>query len=168
MPEPSILDARLAEIDRRLRTIQSGLQPAGAPAAVPPAPPVQAPPAPPIQTGTPIPPDPVSAPTPLRAVAAPAPALTPAEEADRLITRLRGLVSEHERLLGETREMLTAADGAGVAAVALSAGPFTETAQLKGFAQAVMGLPGVREVVVREYAGGDRAVIDVHLTQPIS
>ena len=27
MPEKSILDARLAEIDRRLRTIQSGLAP---------------------------------------------------------------------------------------------------------------------------------------------
>ena len=30
MPEKSILDARLAEIDRRLRTIQSGLEPAAA------------------------------------------------------------------------------------------------------------------------------------------
>lgn len=149
MPEPSIFDARLAEIDRRLRTIQSGLEPSSpAPAATPPGEPEA----------------PLAPPTPLRAVAPPPPAPSPAEEADRLITRLRGLVAEHERLLEETRDALANASGAPAdPSVSLSAGPFTETAQLRGFAQAVMALPGVREVVVREYAGGDRAVIDVHL-----
>ena len=166
MPEPSIFDARLAEIDRRLRTIQSGLEPS------PPTPPT---PAAPTGSGSgsvsadvaeppPTPPEsPLVPPTPLRAVAPPPPAPTAAEEADRLITRLRGLVAEHERLLVEAREALAGATPSAPAPVSLSAGPFTETAQLRGFAQAVMALPGVREGVVREYAGGDRAVIDVHL-----
>ena len=161
MPEPSILDARLAEIDRRLRTIQSGLEPSPAPPGntLPgvPAPAETAEPhSSPAET-------PLIPPTPLRAVTPPPPAPSAAEEADRLITRLRGLVGQHERLLGETREALAAAGPTAAAPVSLSAGPFTETAQLRSFAQAVMALPGVREVVVREYAGGDRAVIDVHL-----
>ena len=150
MPEPSIFDARLAEIDRRLRTIQSGLEPSPA--------------APATSAHAPVPAElPLAPPTPLRAVAPPPPAPSAAEEADRLITRLRGLVAEHERLLEDAREALAGAGPSAPAPVSLSAGPFSETAQLRGFAQAVMALPGVREVVVREFAGGDRAVIDVHL-----
>jgi len=48
MPELSILDARLAEIDRRLRVIQSGLEPVrDAPDADPPPPTAESLPTPP-------------------------------------------------------------------------------------------------------------------------
>ena len=47
MPEPSILDARLAEIDRRLRSIQTDLTSAPAGDHTPPAPLAEDPPLPP-------------------------------------------------------------------------------------------------------------------------
>jgi hypothetical protein len=144
MPEPSILDARLAEIDRRLRTIQSGLAPgkdAGRAArgrrsdsARPAAAPVQGP-------------------------------------ADVL----RTLIRDHERLLATARELLTSFEAAGPAPVrppepdlpiSVSAGPFHSTDALRRFERALAALPEVRAVSLREYAGDDRAVVDVHLFAP--
>ncbi|MGA9859882.1 MAG: hypothetical protein WBQ18_18600, partial [Solirubrobacteraceae bacterium] len=81
MPEPSILDVRLAEIDRRLRTIQSGLAPAVVAKPASPAPALRAVPAPPAADA----------------------------EADRLIARLHELVDEHERLLSRAGNVLAAA-----------------------------------------------------------
>lgn len=78
-PQLSILDARLAEVDERLRTIQ------------------------------------------------------PAAD---LIAELRALAATQERLL----------------------------ASLRAFEQALSGLDGVRAVRVRGCEGGDRALLDVHLT----
>jgi hypothetical protein len=169
MAEPSILDARLAEIDRRLRTIQSGLGPGADP---PPAesPPRGAPPA----TGPP-------APVALHAAPPPVP------DRSELIAELRELTEAHERLLAATRELLatyaTYAPSAPYATapsrpaaarppvapseqISVSAGPFASTEALRAFERALVRLPEVREVAVRGYEGEDRAIVDVHLFEP--
>jgi hypothetical protein len=168
MPEPSILDERLADIDRRLRMIQSGLEPV--PAGEPP-PTVETPArAGTLHTATPADspswrgraPVPPSAPAP-----APAPAPTATEtELAALTARLRELTATQERLLAATQDLLVEhADVLSRVAPTLgvSAGPFTDMATLREFEQALAGLPRVREVGVREYAGSERAVLDVHL-----
>jgi hypothetical protein len=143
MPEPSALDARLAEIDRRLRTIQSGLAPAAeAPLAFP---------------GPTLVPSPATVPE-----ARPSPG---AADAADLVVQLRDLVAGQERWLASARELLAAHDGTA-APVGVSAGPFTGTEALRRFEQALASLPGVRQVTLREYAGEDRAVLDVHLSGP--
>jgi len=152
MPQESILDARLAEIDRRLRTIQSGLAATEEP--VPAA--EDSPPA------TPSPPA-------LRDELA---------EAGRLVARLHELTAAHERLLTSSRELLaTFADTLAnaqphpaepPATIGLAAGPFADTAALRRFEESLATLPGVRSVAVREYTGGDRVIVDVHLSGPTS
>lgn len=170
MPQPSILDARLAEIDRRLRTIQSGLSPADAP----------------VTLGDASHPDPAGR---------PAPGSSLEEElrrAEALVRELRQLTAVHERLLSSSRELLStfagalarrpephAPAGAGTASpsgssapggmpLSVVAGPFSDTAAVRRFEQALAELPQVRDVAVREYAGGDRVVVDVHLSGPTS
>jgi hypothetical protein len=205
MPQQSILDARLAEIDRRLRTIQSELLTTGGPAAAGSESPVAegAPPAPaavPPAEGAPPAPaavPPAAAPVPpLRAVApSPPPGLQDElGEAMRLVAQLRELTAAHERLLASAHELLTTfADafaamqagraelverpaGAGAAPVdapavpgppppvSVTAGPFADTAALRQFEHALLALPDVHHVAVREYAGTDRVVVDVHLS----
>jgi hypothetical protein len=198
MPEPSPLDARLAEIDRRLRTIQSGLAPAPQSAAPPssftgptlvPPPGPPEPPEPPGPSGRP--PGP---PSPERH-------FPPATDASELLAQLRELVAAQERWLASARELLAAHDMLPAAVpppppaagqprppaaassalpaaapsaprvpgpVSVSAGPFASTEALKRFERALLLLPEVRQVVVREYASDDRAVVDVHLFEPIS
>jgi hypothetical protein len=143
MPQPSALDARLAEIDRRLRTIQSGLAP-GRDAQRPTT----------RRHGDSEPPQ--------------RPADGPAEV-------LRTLIRDHERLLATARELLASFEAAGGAPVrppepdlpiSVSAGPFHSTDALRRFERALTALPEVRAVSVREYAGDDRAVVDVHLFAP--
>jgi hypothetical protein len=158
MPEPSILDARLAEIDRRLRMIQSGLEPVPNDHDEPE--PQQAP------GDAPREPPP---PTVLR------PAPDPGDDGDTevalLTARLAELTAAHERLLAATQDMLIEqADilSRAAPAVSVSAGPFTDTAALHEFRSALAGLPQVREATVREYVGAERAVLDVHLRTPIS
>jgi hypothetical protein len=147
MTEKSILDARLAEIDRRLRTIQSGLAPALEDEPRDPAPVV--------------PPD--AAPVPKRLPDTPG-----AHEAAALVTELRALVEAHERLLASARALLDARNPPDrlQAPVGLSAGPFASTEALRSFERSLQALPEVRAVRLREYEGTDRAVIDVHLAQP--
>jgi succinyl-CoA synthetase alpha subunit len=147
MPEPSALDVRLAEIDRRLRTIQSGLAPAA-----------EVPSAPLAFPGPTLVPPPATVPE-----SRPSPGA--AADADYLIAQLRDLVAGQQRWLASARELLAAHDGAP-AAVGVSAGPFTGTEALRRFEQALASLPGVRDVTLREYAGEDRAVLDVHLFGP--
>ncbi len=158
MPEPSILDARLAEIDRRLRTIQSGL-------------------ASPDDLGRPGEDEPM-------AVALPPPALRDElAEAGRLVARLHELTASHQRLLPSSRELLTAFADALAGAqpppadarraeplptIGLAAGPFADTAALRRFEDALSALPDVRAVAVREYAGSDRVIVDVQLSGPTS
>jgi hypothetical protein len=168
MPEPSILDARLAEIDRRLRMIQSGLEPV----REAPADPVAEPP-PPISD--PLQPPPLT-PTPLIArrlapSSPPVPADARDEEIAVLTARLSELTSTHERLLATTQNLLI--EQADVLAratpkVSVAAGPFTDTRALHAFQHAVSGLPQVREVAVREFVGSEGVILDVQLEARIS
>jgi len=154
MPEPSILDARLAEIDRRLRTIQSGLAPG-----------------PGVQRPAPAP-RPGDAPSSRASPASPpAPARAPVGPADVL----RTLIRDHERLLATARELLVSLEATDPGPlrppepdlpISVSAGPFRSTDALRRFERALAALPGVREVALREFAGEDRAVVDVHLFAP--
>jgi hypothetical protein len=171
MPEPSILDARLAEIDRRLRMIQSGLEPVREAAAA--ADPVAEPPPPPLPMSDPLQPSP---PTSLiaRRLAPPpppGPADTRDDEIAVLTARLSELTAAHERLLATTQDLLI--EQADVLAratpsVSVAVGPFTDTRALQGFRHAVSGLPQVREVAVREYVGSEGVILDVRLHAPIS
>jgi hypothetical protein len=186
MPELSILDARLAEIDRRLRMIQSGLQPAAEPSDDPVGEP---PPAMTDSSTPPSPPPPVSdvlePPPPPSLIArrlAPPPR-RPAEDrkarsvGDRdneiavLTARLGELTAAHERLLVTTHDLLIEqADmlARATPAVSVAAGPFTDTPALQAFQRALTGLPYVREVTVREYVGSESVVLDVRLGPHIS
>ncbi|HET8976817.1 MAG TPA: hypothetical protein VFN87_01595, partial [Solirubrobacteraceae bacterium] len=106
MPEPSILDARLAEIDRRLSLIQSGLAPSVEGwADVEPQGYTEAGPAP-VGPFEPAPVGPFASPPP----SAPAPPAHDAglAEVERIIERLHALTAAHERLLASSRELLSA------------------------------------------------------------
>jgi hypothetical protein len=152
MPEPSILDERLAEIDRRLRTIQSDL--------------VSVPDAEPADDVTEEPePEPEAVPDrdPLRLV-------EPAEPAQSgHAAQLAELIEAHERLLELHRELLSQyaevlerrADES--ATVAVTAGPFATAGTVREFERALASLPGVTAVTVREYLGDDRVQVDVRL-----
>lgn len=149
MPEKSILDARLAEIDRRLRTIQSGLAPS-----------VEADPAQSPSMARVVPPD--AAPVPKRLSDAP-----PDRQAAELVAQLRALVDAHERLLASARDRLEGrAPVAGDSWVSVSAGPFAGTEALRRFEGSLRALPEVGEVMVREFEGENRVIIDVHLAEP--
>jgi hypothetical protein len=168
MPEPSILDARLAEIDRRLRMIQSGLEPVRDDHDRLSAP--EPPQLDPLETGGR---EPV-APTPLRAARMALP-LGQADSADEevavLTARLSELTTAHERLLATTQNLLVEqADmlSRATPSVSVTAGPFTDMAALQEFRNALAELPQVREVTVREYVGSEGAVLDVHLRTPFS
>jgi hypothetical protein len=178
MGEPSVLDERLAEIDRRLRAIQSGLEPE------------EAPPEPPRII-----------PTDLRASARQADAAPPADVAPapgpalELVAGLRDLLDFHQRLLTSTAELLeTYADALSQAPaapqappatppptalhpqqavselteVSLSAGPLSSTEALRDFERALSELAQVRNVAVREFEGENRVVVDLHLARPTS
>jgi hypothetical protein len=166
MSEPSILDARLAEIDQRLRSIQSGLAPASEPPLVPPeaapaptrlSPP---PPRPSDRSGVPEPAGVAESRTPVES-------RTPAEssppEGAALVAGVEEIIDAHEKLLASARDLLRTYSDALAGPVGVSAGPFEDTAALKRFERSLAALPEVREVVVREYEGEDRAIVDVHL-----
>jgi hypothetical protein len=153
-PQISILDARLAEIDQRLRTIQTGL--------------VEEPP--PVT-----PPEPVAPPEPPPPVAARTPSAVDEEEPAELVEELRGLAADHRGLLTSLRSLLAdyerlaeTARGPETAPVSVTAGPFAGTDAVRAFQQALAGLPGVAQVELRGYEGPDRAVLDVHLAPPTS
>jgi hypothetical protein len=155
MPERSILDARLAEIDRRLRTIQSGLEPAVRA--------VRSQRNPPARTGL-DPPAPVVAPN-----GAPMPKRLTGDVGalHDLVARLTALVAAQERLLASARELTKRREPTGAgASVTVSTGPFASTEALRRFERALHTLPEVRSAAVREYEGADRAILDVHLVEP--
>jgi hypothetical protein len=160
-PEISILDARLAEIDRRLHSIQTGLV-EDEPHARPPRPPRL--------------PAPVAVPGDRRRSAPPPLPPADAHSAAELLIRLREVTAEQEdllasmrRLLGTLQNVATPATAAGAAAaaarqaVSISAGPFASTEALRAFRTALEALPGVRRVELRGFEGADRAVLEVHL-----
>ncbi|HTU94705.1 MAG TPA: hypothetical protein VMF14_02625 [Solirubrobacteraceae bacterium] len=154
MPEKSILDARLAEIDRRLRTIQTGLEPALRPVAAAPGAPHEA-------LAPVIPPE--AAPVPKRVS-------TEDRQVSELVARLTALVDAQERLLASARALADRSEPAGDAGrvVSVSAGPFAGTEALRRFEASLQALPQVRSATVREYEGADRAIVDVHLFEPTS
>ncbi len=163
MPEPSILDARLAEIDRRLRMIQSGLEPvrdlAEEPVEAPPAPnPLDFPPLATIRRAERMP--------------APPPAADGRDEEIAVLTaRLSELTAAHERLLATTQDLLIEqADMLARAApkVSVAAGPFSDTPALQEFQSSLRALSQVQDVTVREYVGSEDVILDVHLRPPIS
>ena len=172
MTEISAFDERLAEIDRRLRTIQSDL----APVADPP-PPVRlraAPdPAPPVARTSAVGPSADQPPAETQPPDPPSPGLEPSEPTASLIAQLRELQVANERLLELHRELLSqyaellerraGADAEGVAAT-LTAGPFGHAEAVRAFEHALGALPGVSGVAVREYLAGDRVAIDVRLS----
>ncbi len=155
MLEKSILDERLAEIDRRLRAIQSGLEPAAEAAVAELRP-----------RASVIPPE--AAPIPKRVADLPPGArgdgARDGAELAELVRQLADLVAAHERLLSAARELTEAGEPADPGpSLSVSAGPFAGTAALRRFQEALLTLPEVRRVAVREYEGADRAIVDVHL-----
>lgn len=160
----SILDERLAEIDERLRSLQSGLQSVGDG------------PEDPTDPSPPLPP-----PTPLRAAApagvpvAPTAADAPVSDSDppagteRIISQLRELGDAHERLLGLHRDLLSqyaellAQRAMTTANVSVTAGPFVDGDAVRAFERGLRGLPGVSATTAREYLAGDRVAFDVRI-----
>jgi hypothetical protein len=138
MAEKSILDARLAEIDRRLRAIQSGLAPVAE--AAPVVPPEAAP------VPKRLPDTPGALVSELRALV---------EAHERLLASARDLLQSRPPIREEAEVSL-----------GLSAGPFASTEALRRFELSLQALPEVRGVAVREFEGTDRVIIDVHLAQP--
>jgi hypothetical protein len=203
-PQISILDARLAEIDKRLRTIQTGLvTDAAAPADATVTPADATVTATPTATGRPatdtpseLPPrvevpEPGSSGAGLRAVPAPAADRSLAEAVDELrelavthenlLGSMRVLLSDYERALAEARSAPAgraladtrsapagAAAGEEVRSLTVTAGPFIGTEAVREFEQALAALPGVGGVELRGYEGGNRAIVDVHLSPPTS
>ena len=168
-PGPSELDARLAEIDRRLQEIQAGL-----------APDAQADPAPerattdaeePASEAEPAERRPSPRQGPLAALLARSRrrrSEPPVDEIAELVRMHNGLleaVGQLARLLGERAtgaDIRTAPHGGAV----VSAGPFSDTRQVESFVLTLAALEPVREAVLIGYEGADRALIEVQLTDP--
>jgi hypothetical protein len=208
-PQISILDARLAEIDRRLGAIQTGLleaeggpphdRPARPPLAVAERPPPSVAERPPPSVAerpppsvaerpppsvaelppTDLPPR-VEIPHPLTAAGTFARRSNATDTSDataavvaelgqlatahaRMLESLQKLVSSYERVLAriESRPPTVSPTQFSV-----SAGPFPSTEALRGFERTLARIPEVREVQVRGYEGGDRAIVDVRLHEP--
>jgi hypothetical protein len=145
-PQISILDARLAEIDTRLRTIQDGLIPD------------------------------VPSPEPYSARASPRSGFRPSEIAElieelrrladtqeRLLRTTRGLIASHESGPERGSEYTATRGPVPSDHLDISVGPLHSTDGLRAFAQALSEIPGVRTVDLRGYEGGDRAILDVQL-----
>lgn len=172
MPEPSILDERLAEIDRRLRTIQSGLVPVPDEAADERTGEAEHDGEPSDSAEAPAPSNHLRAAPPLNEDASPRrpEPVRLVDPADRgRVEELAELVEAHERLLELHRELLSQyaevlERRAGESAtVAVTAGPFTSAAAVREFERALATLPGVGAVTVREYLSDDRVQVDVRL-----
>ncbi len=198
-PQISILDARLAEIDRRLRTIQtdladdSGVEPESGAGL---APRIAVPE--PGETGgiaegpvAPAPPEPARPNEPDDEAVGGGSAADrgPDEDPTLIIAELRGLISDHARLLDGMGDLLARgerllapadapvlAEGpsrgqppaapASAPPVTVTAGPFSSLEAVRGFERSLQLLPNVVSVHARGFEGGDRAVIDVHLSPP--
>jgi hypothetical protein len=175
MSEISIFDARLAEIDRRLSRIQTGLADVQRSEAESSGPtPGQTPELAAGRAADPVgglPPR-VEVPEPGARVTA-APGTQSSGETAELTAGLRQLTEVHERLLDSMRGLLTAyertlAQPQEPSSVSVSAGPLASTQALRAFAETLERLPVVRDVEVRGYEGGDRVIVDVHLLDATS
>lgn len=100
-----------------------------------------------------------------------------AELYSQLLASVRELLDGYELVLGQLAgssdgaaaqvapEPASSSPGgpAGPAEVAVSAGPFADTAALRDFEDALAQLPGVERVALRGYESGDRAIVEVRL-----
>ncbi len=188
----SELDARLAEIDRKLRAIQVELDPARQPrpsrpsapapepADAPSEPPLGPAPEPSLEAA---PEEPAhgrsgplasllqrSSPRPVRpherAPRHPGGPTVPAEMHAKLVSAMRDLLDAYGWTL---QQLPVAADPERTGdppPVLMSVGPFANTAAVRAFEQELLRLPGVREVTLRGYEGENRAMFDVQLSAP--
>ena len=91
-----------------------------------------------------------------------------------MLERTRRLLNAYEQALAHWPPAApaspdrTRAAPAPVQEFSVSAGPFGSTEALRAFERALERIPEVREVEVRGYEGGDRAIVDVHLFEPKS
>ena len=172
-PERGV-ESRLASMERRLAEIQHELAPeaperrAPPPPAAGPPPPAAGPPPPAAGPPPPAagPPPPAAGPPPPAAGPPPrAPAPPAADDPEllgglyvNLLASARRLVDGYEAALRELRGLAPPTEE-----VAVSAGPFESTSSLRDFERELAALPGVREVAVRGYQAGDRAILEVQL-----
>jgi hypothetical protein len=77
---------------------------------------------------------------------------------------MRELLDGYEAVLGRAGAPAAPQPAPEREPVSVVAGPFDSTAALREFERALERIPGVREVSVRGYRPGNRAVIEVHLT----
>jgi hypothetical protein len=179
------VQARLLEMEERLRALQAeleqdvGVEAAGR-AERDPVPPrseqdMGAPERP--RAARLFPPPPSAEPPPTARYAAfdsPAPppasdyAPDPAADPPRVATPsgLEGMSSHLVRAMRELLggyELALAHAAATPASLSVSAGPFSQVSVVEQFRQAVLSLPGVASVEVRGYEGSDRAIVEVQL-----
>jgi hypothetical protein len=83
----------------------------------------------------------------------------------KLLSSMRDLLDAYEFVLTRTLAPDPAAEAAAAAELSLAAGPFASTAAVQAFERTLAGVPGVREVTVRGYEAGNRAIFDVLLAE---
>jgi hypothetical protein len=123
---------------------------------------------PPDRGEEPPPPPPRASPPPPASLPPPAPtdqlaALTGLHV--KLLSSMRDLLEAYQFVLTRTPAPEPPAAEAGTAEVSLSAGPFASIEAVRAFERTLAGVPGVREVAVRGYESGDRAIFDVQLSE---
>jgi hypothetical protein len=82
---------------------------------------------------------------------------------DRLVESMQTLLGAYELSLARLGVPAERPGPALVSAATVSAGPFASTGALADFERALAEIPGVREVAIRGFEEGDRAIVDVQL-----
>jgi hypothetical protein len=178
-PDPSF-ETRLESMERRLAELQQDLAPEAPPPAEPEPEPAHEPPPEPIplrprsagagewsrpRPAPSAPETPAPAEPPERARAEPAPPqleLLGTLYSD-LLGSVRRLLDGYEAALGGLSHPAERRASGRAPEVELTAGPFRDTAALREFERSLARLPGVREVTVRGYKPGNRAILEVQL-----
>ena len=130
------LDARLAEIDRRLQDLQGELAPDGAATETAPAD------------------SPAQASAHLD------------DQIAHLTALHTSLLASMTDVLGQLQGALGALRHTDGSELSISAGPFATLEEVHAFERELARLPSVREAYLRGYEGDDRAVIVVQLSRP--
>lgn len=84
----------------------------------------------------------------------------------KLLSSMRDLLGAYQFVLTRMSAPDSAAGSPETRELGLSAGPFASTEAVRAFARTLAGIPGVREVALRGYEAGDRAIFDVQLSEP--
>jgi hypothetical protein len=82
-----------------------------------------------------------------------------------LLASVRRLLDGYEAALRRVSHPAPAPAGEPIE---VTAGPFRDTEALREFQRTLSGLPGVRDVALRGYQSGDRAILEVHLERETS